>query len=317
MKTDWHKYIVIALSTLASGVILACGGQTNDQGVSVSFLGVYGEISTNSVITATPTPSTNTNTSFNNTIGCAQIPQVAGSGSIVISAQSGVDGILGIQNNLYGQFFRADQLVLDFFIAGASIQPPSYTAGVSILAGPAEAASNTNGNNTNTTTNTTNNQNTQNNTNTNSIGSNIDSVHGRVRYPQHSSLPPTWKNVCNTQFRRLPLIPIETGAWMLFNRDHLPPLPFTVEITARFIGTSSAGNVYETNTVYHAIQLFGQGASSGADSASSAADTSSVPDGAPEEVAPDAPLGEDGGSGEGPAVLLEDASSESSSIIEY
>ena len=103
---------------------------------------------------------------------------------------------------------------------------------------------------------------------------------------------------------------------MLFNRDHLPPLPFTIEITARFIGTSSAGNVYETNTVYHAIQVYG-GGSADADSASGEAEPSSLSDPASEGDESDVPTQDDDGSGEGPAVLLEDMDNKDSSSIEY
>lgn len=262
MAKELHRYIIIALSTVVSGVVIACGGTNNDQGVSVTFLGIYQTLSnTASGPTATPTPSNNNNNNNsgnNNQIGCASFPpNTSGTGVISVGPAGGVDAIAGLQNNLYGQFFRTSQLTLDFFIAGASIQPPSYTVGLSILTGPAEAATNNNGSNNGANNNGANNNNGGNNVGGNNNGgnSNNNTLGPNLRQPNYTSLPPTFYNVCNTQFRRIPLLPAEVGEWMFFNRDLLPPAPFTIDVTARFVGQSSAGDTFETNSISIPIEL--------------------------------------------------------------
>jgi hypothetical protein len=252
MKSELRRYTIIALSTVVSGVILACGGTNNDQGVSVTFLGIYRTIPNSIQETATPTPSNNNNNNNNNNnqTGCATIPtSLSGTGVISVGPDHGVDAIAGIQNNLSGQFFQTNQLTVDFFIAGASIQPPSYTVGLSILAGPAEAASN-NSNNNNTTDNNNNNGNTN-----NGGGSGTDTLGPNLRQPNYTSLPPSFYNICNTQFRRIPLLPNQVGEWLYFNRDLLPQAPYTIDVTARFVGQSSAGDTFETNSIYIPIEV--------------------------------------------------------------
>lgn len=106
---------------VVSLVALACGGNgasNNDQGVSVTFLGLFNSTSL----------STNTGTGGGGTAGqqgCGRLPAVFLGGSIQLGtaapepgttvtsdSSSGIDdagsfiSVVGVQNNLYGQVFR-------------------------------------------------------------------------------------------------------------------------------------------------------------------------------------------------------------------
>lgn len=225
---------------VVSLVALACGGNgasNNDQGVSVTFLGLFNSTSL----------STNTGTGGGGTAGqqgCGRLPAVFLGGSIQLGtaapepgttvtsdSSSGIDdagsfiSVVGVQNNLYGQVFRADRVFIDYYIPGATAQPPSTNVPVSMLAGPAEAAAQTNtgGNNTN---------------GTQSPG---------LRKPNYTSLPPSMYNICNRALAQITVIPAAVREWLNFNRDSLPEAPFAMEVTIRVTGLSSSGNRIDTN----------------------------------------------------------------------
>jgi len=248
MSKGIRRYIIISAGTFVAGLILACGGTNNDQGVSVTFVGLYGV----SAVVATGTPaitptSTTTTTNQQQSTGCATLPSVTTRPTFTLASPRGsVNAVAVIQNNLSGQFFRTSQLTLDFFIAGASVQPPSYSTNISILAGPAEAAFGNSGSGTGTNGGTNGNQ--------------------GLRRPQNTSLPPTFLAICNTQTRQIPLLPAETVNWLLLNSDYLPPAPYTIDVDARFFGTSSAGDVFETNSVYIPIEILPRESSASAQS---------------------------------------------------
>jgi hypothetical protein len=137
--------------------------------------------------------------------------------------------VVGIQNNLYGQAFRAERLLLDFYIPGASEQPPSTNVPVSLIAGPAESAQNSVGG-----------QNNQNNQNQSNPG---------LRRPIFTSLPPSFSNLCNRALTQATIVPASIREWLNFNRDLLPPAPFKMEVVMRVSGLSSSGDRIETNEV--------------------------------------------------------------------
>jgi len=148
MKAEMRKLVIVGVATLVSGVIIACGGNgatNNDQGVSVTFLGLYANLPNNNA-------GGNNNTTGTNLQGCTRFPnQAAQPTPIPLGDDDGYYAIAGVQNNLFGQFFRTNQIIVDYFIAGAAIQPPSYTAGISIFTGPAENSQNNLNNNNNNT----------------------------------------------------------------------------------------------------------------------------------------------------------------------
>jgi hypothetical protein len=232
---------------VVSLVALACGGNgasNNDQGVSVTFLGLFNS----------------TSLSINNNAGagaggitpgqqgCGQLPAVFLGGSIQLgtaapepsttvsdASSSGVDeagsfiSVVGVQNNLYGQVFRADRVFLDYYIPGATAQPPSTNVPVALLAGPAEAAAQTNIGGANGNNNTNPGQNPG------------------LRKPGFTSLPPSMYNICNRALAQITVIPAAIREWLNFNRDSLPEAPFAMEVTIRVTGLSSSGDRIDTN----------------------------------------------------------------------
>jgi hypothetical protein len=68
MKAEMRKLVIVGVATLVSGVIIACGGNgatNNDQGVSVTFLGLYANLPNNNEspgVHAIPEPSCAANT---------------------------------------------------------------------------------------------------------------------------------------------------------------------------------------------------------------------------------------------------------------
>jgi hypothetical protein len=136
--------------------------------------------------------------------------------------------VVGIQNNLYGQAFRAERLLMDFYIPGASEQPPSTNVPISLIAGPAESAQNSVGG--------ANNQNNQ-----------SQSASPGLRRPIFTSLPPSFSNLCNRALSQATIVPASIREWLNFNRDLLPPAPFKMEVVLRVSGLTSSGNRVETN----------------------------------------------------------------------
>jgi hypothetical protein len=229
-------------------VALACGGNgasNNDQGVSVTFLGLF-----NSTSLSTGNSSGGGGSTAGQQ-GCGQLPSVFLGGSIQLGtaapepnttvttgSSSGTDeagsyvSVVGVQNNLYGQVFRADRVFLDYYIPGATAQPPSTNVPVTLLAGPAEAAAQTGGNSANTSTQ--------------SPG---------LRKPNYTSLPPSMYNICNRALAQITVIPAAVREWLNFNRDSLPEAPFAMEVTIRVTGLSSSGDRIDTNDGTFAFEV--------------------------------------------------------------
>jgi hypothetical protein len=134
-----------------------------------------------------------------------------------------VYAILGLQNNLYGQVFRADRVLLEYYIPGASVQPPSTNVALNMLAGPAEAG-----------------------TQGGAAGGAATNT-GGIRRPFVTSLPPTFNQICNRSFAQVPIIPSPIREWLNFNSNQLPEAPFDLEIVITITGLSSGGNRYDTN----------------------------------------------------------------------
>lgn len=242
-----------------SAVSLACGGNgasNNDQGMSVTFLGLFksATLGTNNQIGGQITTGQQ---------GCGRLPDVFLGGYIQLSQAapepsgetdqpitngnsssgtssvgSGVDpaggfvSIVGIQNNLYGQLFRGDRVFLDYYVPGATVQPPSTNVPIAILAGPAEAASGAAGSNTSGTTGAT--------------GSGT-TTGTDLRKPIATSLPPALQNICNRALTQVTIIPPAIREWLNFNRDSLPEAPYKLEVTIRVSGLTSSGDRLETN----------------------------------------------------------------------
>lgn len=253
---DFRVIRKISLVTIAVGLMLltaSCGGNgaaNNDQGMSVTFLGLFNSNRLAANIGGGggggggggmgQTPGNQ---------GCGQLPEPFGGGylrlgeaepepggSVSSTNLSGTDAagafisVVGLQNNLYGQAFRAERLIVDFFIPGASQQPPATNVPVFLVAGPAESAAQV------------------------GIGGGAGVDGGAnaapspgLRRPLFTSLPPSFSNLCNRSLAQVTIVPAAVREWLNFNRDVLPEPPFQMEVTLRLNGLSSSGNRYDTN----------------------------------------------------------------------
>ncbi len=238
-------YIVAGVAAL-SVVAIACGGNgasNNDQGMSVTFLGLFNSTNLSEAGAGGGgggiTPGNQ---------GCGQLPSVFVGGSFRLgeaepepnnsTTDSNLSGtneagsyvsVVGVQNNLYGQVFRADRVYIDYYIPGASTQPPSTSVPVSLLAGPAESAASgvgagAGGGTTGTTVRDP-----------------------GIRRPAYTSLPPSLANICNRALAQVTVVPAAVREWLNFNRDLTPEPPYKMEVTIRVSGLTSAGDRLDTN----------------------------------------------------------------------
>jgi len=177
-----------SLIGLVAFFLIGCGGGTsNNQGTSFTFLGWYDPDDTDKSILGVSTT-------------------LSGSTGIAVAAA-------GLQNNLTGQIIRVQRLEHEFYIAGASEQPPStsFPLGAVLLAAG-------------TTEETTSN----------------------------SSLPDTLRGgevVYATSYA----VPPEVMGWINLNRNSLPEAPFTMNVISRAYGVTSAGNTMYSNDMSFSV----------------------------------------------------------------
>jgi hypothetical protein len=240
------RFLCLPVVALSSAWFLACGGNgaaNNDQGVSVTLLGFFSG-TTGNLNGGGQQPTQN---------NCGGIPASLGrvllrlgdalpetdSGS---SSANGTDPsssyvvAIGVQNNLMGQYYRGDRLVLDYYIPGSSLQPPSTNVALSIFAGPASSGSGSSGASGSSGGSGA------------SGASGATGIAGELRRPGHTSLPPSFNNLCNQSYAVAAVIPASIREWLNFNRAALPEPPYSMEVYALVSGLSSSGNRYDTNT---------------------------------------------------------------------
>jgi hypothetical protein len=229
----------VLIAACVSWLAVSCGGASNDQGMSVTFLGLF---NSGSLATGGNTGGGAGGVSVGQ-LGCGQLPAGLSGGYIQLGDRntqttptisednaSGMDfagnflSVIGIQNNLYGQAYRAERLLVDYFIPGASIQPPSFNSAISLIAGPAESASRVGGG---------------------SSGS--SAADPGLRRPLFTALPPSFSNLCNRALAQVIIIPASIREWLTFNRHQLPSAPYLMEVTIRVAGVASSGDQIETN----------------------------------------------------------------------
>lgn len=248
---------LLALGVVSASVwFMGCGGNgasNNDQGVSVTFLGFF--------------PTTTTGCTGPQT-GLARAtmrlgeyaPEPAGETGVVgASGSTGTTGpdasssyiaSVGVQNNLYGQFFRGDRVLLEYYIPGASIQPPPTNVAVNMLAGP--PATSTTGSTTTT-------------------GGGLG-----TRQPVITALPPSFSSGCNKGYSAVAIVPAAVREWLNFNRGSLPEPPYSMEVYATVTGLSSSGDRIDTNTQGIEVDVLPEVFISGADESSSTSVTGEV-----------------------------------------
>lgn len=118
---ELKKVVRIALAVIFTGVISACGGTSNDQGITFSFLGWYSDASGATQITGISAP-----------LSVAEVEPGSGGyagGSLVLAA--------GVQNSLEEQFIRTERIFFEYEVPGANLNPPDTSMVVNGLIGPA------------------------------------------------------------------------------------------------------------------------------------------------------------------------------------
>jgi hypothetical protein len=116
-----------------------------------------------------------------------------------------------LQNNLIGQGIRVRRLFLSYNIPGSGISLPSTSVGLTSTLGPVECAA----------------------------GPNVPEC-------VDTTLPAAFKtnNISNSEFRP---VPAAVNEYLILNRDSLPALPFSLEITIVAEGVTTSGDTLQSN----------------------------------------------------------------------
>lgn len=117
---------------------------------------------------------------------------------------------LGVQNNMTSQAIRTQRVRVDYYIEGAAVQPPSTSVPFTAVLGPVQ----------------------------------IESEDGSAVAP--GTLPAGF-NAPNRVVGGAGLIPPEVRSWLALNRAQLPEAPFSMLLTTRVVGITSAGDQLESN----------------------------------------------------------------------
>lgn len=184
------RLVHLCLLTTTIFGLVACGGSTNNNnGTVLSFIGFFPSDSDGDCAGAGLTGAT---VPMSDVVGTEN---PGSTGGVIVSA--------GILNNLVGQTVRLTRIDMDYFVPGATAQPPSTFTPFPLLLGPAQGAE------------------------------------GGVE----TSLPDGFSQLGNCSVSQFMLITPEVSAWINLNRGSLPPPPFAMYVTTSVVGQSSAGDV--------------------------------------------------------------------------
>lgn len=122
---------------------------------------------------------------------------------------------LGAQNNLSQQFIRTDRVFIEYYVPGASVQPPTTSLPFSMMVNPA-------------------------------VSSTEDATTTAKAFD--SSLPPSFGGQgCSRAFGGFTVVPEDVLSWMNFNRGELPEPPFVMTAIVSVTGITSAGDRLTSN----------------------------------------------------------------------
>jgi len=195
----------VLIVSLLGFIMFGCGSATNnDQGTAISLDGFFAEIEDDVECDTLPAGLLGTEASLGD-YGFSESPGDFG---------GAIFAIAGISNHLSQQAFRTERVLIDYYIEGASEQPPSTTVALSALIRPSAEFDAT------------------------------DSIS-----PFDSSLPPSFAEggPCSIVLASFPIVPPEIRAWVSLNRGSLPEAPFFMTAIAKVTGLSTAGDRYTTN----------------------------------------------------------------------
>jgi hypothetical protein len=216
--------IILALSLALSS---ACGGgSNNDQGTSFSLVG-FNSFDEENVCQLDVFTS-------------VLVLGLSDTGVSESLGDFGLASCLTIQNNMTTQFVRADRVYLDYFVPGASDQPPSTSIALGLILAPFASQVGAQGGG----------QGGGQGFVTGPGGSTI------VGPPPFTSLPSSFTigaaggtegGAAQIVSARFIAVPVEVREWLALNRLSLPEPPFQMTLVARVAGVTSGGDALVTN----------------------------------------------------------------------
>jgi hypothetical protein len=185
------KKLKVLTATLLACFAMGCGSASNnDQGASFTLFGFFSDSDGETGATGYALP-------------LSDLANDEPSGI----AENNLVTYLGLQNNLSGQFIRAQRAYYSYVIAGSDIQPPSTSSALSFVLGP--------------------------------VDNDVDST---LPDPLTGS-----DGQASTHYAGVPLVPSQIRAWISLHRGSLPEAPFDIEVTVYVRGITSAGDGLDTN----------------------------------------------------------------------
>lgn len=198
--------LVFGLFAIGAGVAGCGGASNNDQGTSITLIGTFAEAG-DAASDTLPDGQTGVIVSLDSGTASDGNPE---NGNEV----AGVLTYLGIQNNLSGQFYRTERVVLSYYVEGSSLQPPDTTMALSAVVGPATTGDAESGNSDNS-----------------SLPDNVS-----------TQLP-------NRTFAQTFVVPASIMSYILLNSDEMfgSRDAVTMIVTMHVTGLTSAGDRMDTN----------------------------------------------------------------------
>ena len=191
---------IVSITMMAALFVggIGCGDSSNnDQGVAFTFLGWFADTTGLIGITTAAIPLSGNVESSD--------PETGFPGFT-----TGPAYFAGLQNNMTGQFIRVDRMHHEYYVPGASTNPPDTSVGVPVTLGPAPGAG----------------------------PENVD-----------SSLPGSLDTVGNVSYAGAFLLPANVREFMVINKNQFPEPPFILVVTSYASGVTSSGQRFDSNRI--------------------------------------------------------------------
>jgi len=202
-------------------LIAGCDSTRNEQGVSYTALGWFEVDQDESTCAASAVNEDVQRSGVLQPIG--DTPPLTGCPDIIA---------VGLQNNLCCQGIRSERLLMDFFIPGALVQPPSTAITIPGIIAPSQTGEDGDG------------------------GGDEEGAEDTDPEPD-SSLPDDFGQGESVIYWILSNpVPASVAEWISLNRAQLPAAPFEMIVTARATGITTAGDRVTTNALDLGVTLY-------------------------------------------------------------
>ncbi len=219
MKGLARRVALLGVFALSIGGLLSlsgCGSSSNDQGVSLTFLGRFADFDEDGSLLPLEIECETTPPQVSD----FNIPLSVAFGEGNFSSSSFPFGEVGLWagfiNNITTQTVRMDTIFLSYEIPGATVSPPDTAQPLGIVLGASTPLS-------------------------------TDDQEG---FPADFS-----NTICNANYDFTPLLPSSIKEWMNFNKDRLPEAPFRMIVRAQGSGVTSGGDRLDTNEILFGITI--------------------------------------------------------------